>query len=214
MCTIKIGVIDDHKIVRNGIKAVFHNNSEIKVVYESGTALKLLNEPALLEKLDVIIIDIDIPDLSGIEFVIKAMEIKPDIKVLIFSAYSDEHHVVSAVRAGAKGYVSKDADNIVLINAVKEVNEGNEYFGGEASKIVFKKFAIFENENSKNVLSNRELRIIKYIAQGLSVKDISEKLFVSSRTIEADKSSIMIKLGVTNIIDLVKYAIKENIVNV
>ena len=70
MCTIKIGVIDDHKIVRNGIKAVFHNNSEIKVVYESGTALKLLNEPALLEKLDVIIIDIDIPDLSGIDFYI------------------------------------------------------------------------------------------------------------------------------------------------
>lgn len=211
---INVGVFDDHKIVRNGMRAIFHNSTDIKIVYEAANVLGIFNEPSLFDKIDVFILDIDMPEMSGIEFISKAKQIKPNVKVLIFSAYCDEYHIASSIRAGALGYVSKDAENSILINAVKEIYQGNEYFGGIASRIVFRRFSEQEKVKGTKLLNNRELKIIKCIAQGLSVKDISDKLCVSVRTIETDKNAIMTKLGISSNIDLVKFAIKEQIINI
>jgi DNA-binding NarL/FixJ family response regulator len=214
---IKVAMVDDHKIVRDGIRAMFMADNSIQVVAEAGDAeamLKLLYhvQPHIL------ILDINLPDMDGN---IMAMEVKqkyPDIKVLMLSASGDEGTVLCALKAGVKGYLTKECDADEFLEAVHTIAGGDEYFGDKVSRIIYKSYkkmldsADTSEQKAAKGLTLRETDVLKGFAEGLSYKEIGEKLFISPRTVETHKSSIMDKLDLKSVADLVKYALRNGLV--
>lgn len=216
---IKLILVDDHPIVRDGIFAALMNVNNIEIVGEASNGdelLKLLNENK--KKADVILLDLSMPKMSGTEITKILTEKHPHLKVLIFSSYTDEESIFSSIQAGALGYLPKDAMRDELVNAIEQVFNGQEYLSKSIPNTILMKFINKSKEGSigetKNVsaLTKRELEILRYIAEGYHYKEIGEKLFISARTVETHKNNIMQKLDLKSTIELVKYAIKNRVI--
>lgn len=216
---IKLILVDDHPIVRDGIFAALMNVNNIEIVGEASNGdelLKLLNENK--KKADVILLDLSMPKMSGTEITKILTEKHPHLKVLIFSSYTDEESIFSSIQAGALGYLPKDAMRDELVNAIEQVYNGQEYLSKSIPNTILMKFINKSKEGSigetKNVsaLTKRELEILRYIAEGYHYKEIGEKLFISARTVETHKNNIMQKLDLKSTIELVKYAIKNRVI--
>ncbi len=215
MGKIKIMVVDDHQIIRDGINAILMSNNDIEIIAEAG------NSEELFEKLkhvtpNIIILDISMPMLSGIEITKILTKEYPKIKVIIFSSYTNDDSIFDALKAGAKGYITKETVREELVNAIYTVNTGENFLSESISNTVLvnfihkDKYSDKYSAKDKSNLTNREIEILKLIAEGLSYKEIGEKLFISSRTVETHKNHILQKLELRTIVDLVKYAIKNN----
>lgn len=214
---INIFLVDDHQIVRDGIKSLLLDSSEISIAGEA------LNGKELMEKLetikpDVILMDISLPDISGIELTKQVTQNFPEIKVVILSMYTQEEFITNAIVAGAKGYLPKNTTQQELLNAVKAVCDGKEYYNDAVSKIILENYIStvrkskeVEIANDAETLSSREKQILKLYVEGMSNQQIADKLFISIRTVESHKNHIMQKLGVKSTVELVKYAIRNNI---
>jgi len=214
---INIFLVDDHQIVRDGIKSLLLDSSEISIAGEA------LNGKELMEKLetikpDVILMDISLPDISGIELTKQVTQNFPEIKVVILSMYTQEEFITNAIAAGAKGYLPKNTTQQELLNAVKAVCDGKEYYNEAVSKIILENYISnvrkskeVEIANDAETLSSREKQILKLYVEGMSNQQIADKLFISIRTVESHKNHIMQKLGVKSTVELVKYAIRNNI---
>jgi DNA-binding NarL/FixJ family response regulator len=214
---INIFLVDDHQIVRDGIKSLLLDSSEISIAGEA------LNGKELMEKLetvkpDVILMDISLPDVSGIELTRQVTQNFPEIKVVILSMYTQEEFITNAIAAGAKGYLPKNTTQQELLNAVKAVCDGKEYYNDAVSKIILENYIStvrkskeVEIANDAETLSSREKQILKLYVEGMSNQQIADKLFISIRTVESHKNHIMQKLGVKSTVELVKYAIRNNI---
>jgi len=216
MSKIKIILVDDHEIVRDGIKSLLFNNENIEIIGEASNREELLkslksNTP------DLIIMDISLPGKSGIEITEELTEEYPAIKVLILSMFTEEEFIFNSIKAGAKGYLPKNSKQEDLERAINIIQNGEEFFSPLISEVVMKSY-IRKIRNEKNINSNqnnlsaRELEILKLVAEGISNKEISEKLFISIRTVETHKSHILQKLNLKSTVDLVKYAIKNEII--
>ena len=214
MDAIKIITVDDHKIIRDGLRSLLLGNSEIKIIGEAGHGYQLFD--LLKEKQpDVIVLDIALPKISGIEIAKIISKDYPQIKILILTANTDEHTFISSVKAGVKGFLPKDTSKEEFIEAVKTVYTGKHYFGKNISETLFKTLSdslLNSNEKNDKKLSSREIEIIRLFALGHSYKEIAETLYISTRTVETHKNNILKKLNLKNTIDLVKYAIKERII--
>ena len=214
MDAIKIITVDDHKIIRDGLRSLLLGNSEIKIIGEAGHGYQLFD--LLKEKQpDVIVLDIALPKISGIEIAKIISKDYPQIKILILTANTDEHTFISSVKAGVKGFLPKDTSKEEFIEAVKTVYKGKHYFGKNISETLFKTLSdslLNGNEKNEEKLSSREIEIIRLFALGHSYKEIAETLYISTRTVETHKNNILKKLKLKNTIDLVKYAIKERII--
>lgn len=211
---IKVILVDDHQLVRDGIKALLAGMEGIEVTGEasSGTEmLALLNSNAP----DVALLDISLPDISGIDLCRKIIAQYPEIKVLFLSMYTTEDYIFNAIKAGAKGYLPKNISRNELFNAVKEVSAGNEYYSETISNIILKSYIRKaktpddELQDSGELLSKRETEVLRCFAEGLSNPQIAEKLFISTRTVESHKNHIMQKLNLKTQVELLKYAIKN-----
>jgi DNA-binding NarL/FixJ family response regulator len=220
----KIGIflVDDHQIVRDGIKSLLQNTPEINISGEASSGKELLEKIAGTET-DIILMDISIPDISGIELTKQISKNFPDIKVLVLSMYLQEDFIVNAIAAGAKGYLPKNTTRHELLNAITKIYEGNEYYSDTISKIILENYISNvrkpkEPEPTKDketdVLSSREKQILQMVIEGLSNQDIADKLFISIRTVESHKNHIMQKLGIKSLVELIKYAIRNNIANI
>ncbi len=214
---INLFLVDDHSIVRDGIKALLSDCNEINVLGEASNAEELFT---LLEKKtpNVILLDISLPDKSGIE-ITKILKLEyPNIAVLILSMFTDDDFVINAIKSGAKGYLPKNSKKSELLNAIKTVNSGGDYYSSEISNIVAKRFIQQvkneSGENKLNSLTDREKEILVLVVDGLSNKEISYKLFISLRTVETHKTHILQKLELKSTIELVKYAIKNKIIDI
>ena len=214
---INIFLVDDHQIVRDGIKSLLLDSSEISIAGEAMNGKELMDE---LEhsKPDVILMDISLPDISGIELTKQITQQFPDIKVVILSMYTQEDFITNAIGAGAKGYLPKNTTRQELLNAVIAVHNGREYYNDAVSKIILenyistvRKLKEVETEKDPENLSSREKQILKLYIEGMSNQQIADKLFISIRTVESHKNHIMQKLGVKSTVELVKYAIRNNI---
>jgi DNA-binding NarL/FixJ family response regulator len=212
---IKIFIIDDHKIVRDGLRSLIIPCRNIRIVGETSTGKGLL---VLLEKElpDVVILDLVLPDISGLDLIKIISEKYPCIKILILTAEMDEDIIMTTIKNGASGFLNKDVSAKEFIKAVQLVAEGESYFGQRISGIIYKSYINkVQNYNEKNskcpALSERETEIVLLLSEGLTFKDIAAKLFISPRTVENHKTNILEKLGLKNTIELVRYAIKENI---
>lgn len=216
---IKVIIIDDHKIIREGIKAILFNHPKIKVVAEGGNEIELKNLMQQHQP-DIIIMDIAMPGKSGIELTSWLKENHPSVKVLILTSNSDEESIIASIQAGASGFLHKDSSAEELTAALTLIHEGEGYFSENISKIIYKSYiskvkAIpAENENKSNPLTEREIEIVKHFSNGLSYKEIAAALGISVKTVESHKVNILNKLEIKTTIDLVKYAIKNKIIQI
>ena len=214
MRPINIIVVDDHKIMRDGIRSMLLGRNDIKIIGEAAHGYQLLeslkeNDP------DVIVLDIALPKMSGIEIAKILSKEYPRIKILVLTASTDEQTLKAAIKAGVPGFLSKDTSKEEFIEAVRVVHFGQHYFGTNISNTIHQILTNSLNENTSKKdeeLSNREIEIIKLFAEGLTYKEIAESLYISARTVETHKNNILKKLGLKNTIGLVKYAIKERII--
>jgi DNA-binding NarL/FixJ family response regulator len=220
----KIGIflVDDHQIVRDGIKALLQDAPEIAISGEAANGKELLERIASSDT-DIVLMDISIPDISGIELTKQICINHPQIKVLILSMYIQEDFIVNAIASGAKGYLPKNTTRHELLKAINKIYEGCEYYSDTISKIILENYIsnvrkTKEPETIKDkeddVLSLREKQILQMVVEGHTNHEIAEKLFISIRTVESHKNHIMQKLEIKSIVELIKYAIRNNIANI
>ena len=215
---INIFLVDDHQIVRDGIKSLLMDSSEIHIAGEAMNGLELMEKLEQV-KPDVILMDISLPDVSGIELTKQVTQQFPEIKVLILSMYTQEDFITNAIAAGAKGYLPKNTTQQELLNAIIAVYNDKEYYNDAVSEIILgnyissvRKSKDIISENDEEILTVREKQILKLFVEGLSNPEIADKLFISIRTVESHKNHIMQKLEAKSTVELVKYAIRNKIV--
>lgn len=208
----KIVLIDDHRLFRIAILNILQKEGDLEIMeefsnYHDALAGAAKNLP------EVYLIDLKLGDDSGFEFIQK-MRIKfPDVKLMILTMYKEEFYLIQAINFDIDGYIHKDADPIELVSGIRKVLNNEKFYSREISNILINKVYSQVNKIGETpTLSSREKEIIKYIADGLSSKEISKILFLSVRTIETHRSRILKKLGLKNTAELVKLAINENII--
>jgi len=217
MGKIKVLLVDDHDIVVLGLKALLSRNHDIEVIAITNDGETTLSK---VEELlpDVVVLDIDLPKISGIEVTEFITKNFPDTKVLLHTSFSDEAHIVAGFEAGASGYVPKTFKTEQLIEAIRTVYKGERYIKGNVSELFINSYFKTKKadeiaEKAKESLTRREIEILKCITDGLSNQEIADKLNISVRTVEAHKHNIMNKLEIFNTAELVKYALKNNIIS-
>jgi two-component system, NarL family, response regulator NreC len=218
MPSIKIVLTEDHQILRDGVKALIASEN-ISIIGEASTGAELWK---LLEKdqPDIILMDISLPDASGIELTRLISERYPMVKVLILSMYTDESFINQAIKSGAKGYLHKNTTREEMLIAIDTVYSGNDFYSENIAKIILKTYIEKARMNSdeiqdpNEVLSKREIEILKMFAEGFINKEIADRLFISIRTVESHKNHIMQKLGLKTQVELVKYSIRHNLINI
>ena len=206
----RIILADDHKIVREGLRNLLDKEWDMEVIAEADNgreALKLAEE----YNPDIIIMDIGMPELNGIEAAKKIKEISAGTKIVALSMHSDKQYVTGMLHAGAVGYLLKDCAVDELIEAIKSVMDNKIYLSHDISGIVVKEFINnFSNNNStqSSDLSSREKEVLQLIAEGKSTKEIGTILYISIKTVESHRKNIMMKLDLHTIPELTKYAIR------
>ncbi|MCM2358833.1 MAG: response regulator transcription factor [Geobacteraceae bacterium] len=211
---IKILLVDDHKIVRQGLRALIDHESDMITVAEADNGRKAIE---LLRELspDVVIMDIAMPEMNGIE---ATRRIKADfsgIRVIGLSIHDDRRHVLEMLRAGASGYLLKDCAFAELATAVRHAVIGHMYLSPRiAGKLIQECLNSLANSDSSAgaVLTGREREVLQLIAEGKSTQQIADSLFVSVKTVEAHRKQIMTKLDIHNVAGLTRFAIKEGLI--
>ncbi len=214
---IQIILVDDHRIFRDGIKSLLSEMDYIDIIGEASGGLELL-ELLKIKQPDLLIVDITMPGMSGIEVARQIACLYPEIKVMILSMHTNEEFVMSAIQAGVKGYLSKDTSREELLDAIKIIYQGGECYGRLVSDQFLKGYAKkYKSEliiHENNDLTNRELELLRLASAGFSNKEIAAKLFISTKTVDCHKNNIMQKLQLKNTAEMVLYAVKNKIIEV
>lgn len=214
---INILLAEDHNIVRNGIKMLLETDANIKIVGEAINGKEVLKK--LKERLDVDIIltDINMPEMDGITLIKEAKQLNPEILVVILSMHDNEKYVLQAFSEGASGYVLKNVGADELLFCLNFVANGNKYLCTELTmkmidNIILNKLYLPNDNNTKIDFSTREIEVLNLIAEGLTNSEMSEKLFISKRTVEGHRQSLLEKTGSKNTATLIRFAILNGIV--
>ncbi len=197
--TVRVMLVDDHIIVRQGVRSLLANHDDIKVVGEAATAAALFTCLSTLEP-DVILLDIRMPGQSGIETAGRLKREWPQIKVIVLSTYDDDEYLFGALRAGADGYLLKSTSPEVLADAIRQVHRGERLLGAGLVDKVLREFQHLAQEKTRaeSGLSDQELEVLRMVAAGATNKDIAEKLYWSEATVKRKVQDILEKLGVSN----------------
>jgi DNA-binding NarL/FixJ family response regulator len=216
MSTIRILIVDDHTLLRDGISALLALVPDMEVVGEAGNGKEALERVRELRP-DVVLMDIEMPIMDGLEASRKIHERYPAVKVLILSQYDDAEHVLDAVGAGAKGFVTKTAASAELAASIRSVYGGDSYLSPQAARELVGEFQRAERPRSDDLydqLTGREKEILKLIAQGRTTQQIADLLVISRKTAEGHRANLMAKLDVHDRVELVKYALRKGIISV
>ena len=212
---IKIVIVDDHRIFRKGLKTLLKQMDFVEVVGVASDGMGLL-EMLKIKDVDIVLMDIKMPGMNGVEATEKALEIKPDLKVVALSMFEEVEYVSSIIDVGAKGYLLKNVEEEELEKALLLISKGKTYYSNELSSLIIGELLGSENikkEKTENVkLTNRETDVIKLICKGLTNQQIAEELELSQRTIDSHRTNLLAKIGVHNTVGLVKYAVKNKMV--
>lgn len=213
MEVIKLAIVDDHEVVINGLKAMFANFNEIEVVF-SATHGSALFDYLKEQQPNVILLDIQMPDMNGIDICKQVHRLYPQIKMIAFSSFDDTHYIKQIIRSGASGYLLKNADQQTVLAAIRQVMNGGEYIDESIKKILIQESISGQRRSMFDIpLTKREKEILKLIADGLSNQEIADQLFISLRTVETHRFNLTQKLDVKNAAGLVKEAIKRGLVD-
>lgn len=209
MAKIRVMVVDDHVIVRKGVEHLLENLSDMVVVGEAATGRDALEKRQVLHP-DVVLLDIALPDLSGLEVTGMLRKEQPAPQVVIFSAHEREIYVHQALRAGALGYVLKSAPSDSVLEAVRAAHRGEYFLCRKVRSGVIKSFLQGGEGTPKSLygqLSAREQEVFRLLVGGRSVGQIAELLYISPKTVEKHRANIRRKLGCRNLVEMVKFAI-------
>ena len=214
---IKLILVDDHQLVRTGIANLLAGETGFEIIGEAADAKDLFE---LLRKSqpDITVLDIALPGMSGIEITKKLHNDYPGIRILILSMHTSEEFIFNAINSGARGYLPKNTSRKELIEAIYAIHRGEEFFAESISNVILKSYIkkaksdSQDDENNENLLSKREIEVLKLFAEGMTNQEIADKLFISIRTVESHKNHIMARLELKTTVDLVKFAIRNNIV--
>jgi len=210
---MRVLLADDHKIVRNGLRRLLDDEPDIEVVAEASDGREAV-ERATKEPIDVVIMDLAMPNLNGIEAASRILSQSAPTKVIALSMHSDRRFVARALAAGVSGYILKDCAAEELISAIRAVAAGRTFLSPEVSEVVAQDYATgFAEDRSSalTVLTPREREVLQLLAEGKNTKEIAAALYVSPKTVETHRYHIMSKLGIDNLAALVKYAIHEGL---
>lgn len=215
MKKIKVVIVDDHAVVRDGIKSLLDESSEIEITGEASNADEAIEKVRTLSP-DILLADISMPDKSGIEIAGTIGRNFPGTKVVMFSMHEDEEYITKAIENKAAGYVSKNSEKEEIINALKTVAAGGQYFSDSISRKMLASYVATRQTrvpmHHNTHLTSREKEILTLVATGCSSKEIADKLIISTRTVETHRNNIMQKLEVKNSAELIKYVISNKLI--
>jgi DNA-binding NarL/FixJ family response regulator len=209
-------IVDDHELFRDGLKFVLSQIPDINVVAEAANGKDFVDLLDIYSP-DLVLIDIAMPIMDGIEATVKALEKKPGLKIIALSMYGDEDYYFKMIHAGAKGFVLKQAGKNELENAIKEVISGNNYFSQE----LLRKIIVNMGKNKTSgteindiALSKREYEVLQLICKGFSNQEIADQLHISPKTVDTHRTNLLSKTGSKNSVSLVMFAIRNKLVTV
>jgi DNA-binding NarL/FixJ family response regulator len=209
-------LVDDHPIVRQGIKSIISRESDIKVTAEASDGLEAI-KLARQRPPDVVIMDISLPNMNGLEASYQIFKHNKYIKILILTMHENRVFAEKALSCGAKGYILKESAPDEIVPAIRAVNEGRYYLGSKISDFIVRDYISTRDKSVKlksiSLLTDREREILQLIAEGLSSKDISNKLNISLKTALVHRNNIMQKLDLHTQAQLIRFALKEGIIN-
>ncbi|MDD5749035.1 MAG: response regulator transcription factor [Actinomycetota bacterium] len=209
---IRLVIVDDHKIVRQGLKAVLEQGDEIEVVGEADTGEEALEVVKDVNP-DVVLMDISLPRMNGIQATKLLRDQNPEIKVVILTMHDQEGYVYEAVRAGATGYMLKSTSSDELIRSIKVVNEGKALLHPDATAQLLKEFVnLAENKAREYGLSNREMEVLQLLSEGKTNKEIAKALWISEQTVKTHVAHIFDKLGTSDRTETVARALRDGLV--
>lgn len=212
---IKVFIGEDHEIVRDGLKSLLRDTPGVSVVGEAANGKEIIDN--IPGDTDIVLMDINMPVLNGIETTKQIQQKYDGINVLVLSMMDHENYVAEMFNAGAKGYMLKNTGKEELLYALKRIKEGGMYVSPEIMAKSLEKMVLLSRENQRSVsnvaLSKRELEVLKLLAEGLTNNEIAEKLFTSRRTIETHRKNLIDKTASKNTAALIRFAIMNGIIN-
>jgi two-component system response regulator NreC len=213
---IRVLIVDDHGIVRAGIRSLLEDQADIEVVGEAGSGWKAIELATHLQP-DVVLMDIAMGDLSGLEATQEIRERAPDVNVLALTMHDREEYFFAMLRAGALGYVLKESEPDELLAAIRAVHRGEAFLSPAVTKAVLEDYLTQRTEQAQphsDSLTLREQEVLRLAAEGKTTREIAEMLHLSVKTIEKHRASMMHKLGLQSLPDLIKYAIRKGLIEV
>jgi len=213
---IRILLADDHNVVRRGLRLLLEGQPDFVVVGEAADGRQAVDK-AEETKPDIVVLDIAMPNLSGIEAAQRITAALPQVATIILSMHSDEGYVLRALRAGAKGYLLKDSAESDLIDAIRAVHQGKTFFSPEISKMLVEDYVREIRtrgvEDSYDLLTSREREILQLIAEGKANKQIAASLNLSTHTVETHRRNLQEKLNLHSVAELILYAVRKRVIS-
>lgn len=209
---IKLLLVDDHPVVRKGISSCLARHEHLQIAGEAGDGQEAIRKTRELMP-DIILMDIDMPEMNGLAVTEVLRKEVPKVKVLVLSMHSNSEYVMRIIQSGASGYVLKEAPTEELVRAIEAVNAGEAFFSPEVARVALNKYVRGAAESPATQLTNREREVLVQIAEGLSNKEIANKLGVGVRTVETHRERIMRKLNIHSVAGLTKFAISQGLVS-
>lgn len=206
----RVFIVEDHAIFREGLKRVLSEMPDVELVGEAGNGAEFLEK---LKKVtpDIVLMDIQMPVMDGLEATDKALEKDPSLKILVISMFGEEEYVYSMVEKGVSGFILKTSGILDLERAINRVAEGHQYYSEEIMGLLVKKVRQIDAPE-KVTFTGKEMEVLRLLCKGASNNEIADKLFLSVRTVEGYRNKLLQKTGSANVINLVIYALRNKIV--
>ena len=212
MIGIRVLVADDHTLVRQGLVRILADDPGVRVVAEAGDGLEAV-EMALKMRPDVVVMDVAMPRLSGIEAVRRIRQELPSARILALTVHDEEDYVLPMVQAGATGYLVKDSAASELITAIRTLRNGQGYFGPSAARVLAERYRHSQSDtvDPYGTLTPREREVFHLVVEGKTTKELAKQLGITVKTAENHRARLMFKLGVHNTAELVRYAARKGL---
>jgi len=213
MSKIKVLIVDDHAMFRQGIRALLEGCEDVEIVGEATEGREAIEKVLQLAP-QVVLMDIAMPVMGGLEATRRIQKESPNTKVLVLTQYEDSEYILSLLRAGAKGYISKTATASELISAIRTVHQGESYLYPSATTTLIEEYLtrVGGEKNEYERLTDREREILQLVAEGRTNREIADRLFISIKTVLRHRTNVMEKLGFHNRTELIKYAISKGLI--
>lgn len=212
----KVYLVEDHELVRKGVRSIIDMNPSLDIIGEYDRAQKAIDALDQGDQPDIILMDISMPEMTGLEASKIIGEKYPHIRIIILSMYKDEEYVMEGLNFNIAGYVVKDSVADEILIAIEKVLEGGKFFSREVIDTALNSYKVIKKEQKKAEsiqLTKREIEVLNDISDGLKSQEIADKLFISERTVEAHRGNIMKKLNAKNMAELIKKAMNLGLIN-
>lgn len=208
---INILVVDDHALIRKGLKQLLEDSPDLKITGEAATGVQAINM-VRAQHFDLMLLDINLPDKHGIEILKQFKTEQPDLKIIVLSMYPEDQYGVRALKAGAMGYINKQSASDVLLHATRQVLSGKKYISDTLAEQLLNNLIGESQDLMHQSLSNREYQTLCLMASGKSLSDISEIMNLSPKTVSVYRGRMLAKMGFTNNAEAIHYAITHHLV--